>query len=239
MAALNEVRANGGSGSITYVTTPEITTPTEGATNVSTLTTIVGTQYENIFPNDIRKERVFEIAKSNSFDVVIATIKANADSAAVETQLEGDTKYYVRIKDVSQKGRESNWSPVVSFTTGKAIQANTPTLTLVGYDISPTDIGSGLTINGSAFSLNAGDQSDTHKATSWTITANSRTPVWQSLNDTTNLVSVTVPRGTLQKGTAYTVTVVYHATKFADSAPAVAQFTTSTDFGTVQAPNNY
>lgn len=236
VAALNEVKANGGSGGVNYVTTPQITNPTEGATKVSTLLTIVGTQYENIFPNDLRKNRVFEISKSASFDGDVITLNANADSASINKSLDGNTQYHVRIKDVSQKDRESNWSPVVSFTTGEAIQANTPTITLKGYNDSPDDIGSGLTIEGSAFALSDTTQSDTHASTSWVITADTRAPVWQSLNDQTNKTSIIVPRGTLQKGTAYTVTVTYHATKFADSAPAVKQFTTSTDFGTVQAP---
>lgn len=236
VAALNEVKANGGSGGVNYVTTPQITSPTEGATNVSTLLTIVGTQYENIFPNDLRKNRVFEISKSASFDGDVITLNANADSASINKSLDGNTQYHVRIKDVSQKDRESNWSPVVSFTTGEAIQANTPTITLKGYNDSPDDICSGLTIEGSAFALSDTTQSDTHASTSWVITADTRAPVWQSLNDQTNKTSIIVPRGTLQKGTAYTVTVTYHATKFADSAPAVKQFTTSTDFGTVQAP---
>lgn len=236
VAALNEVKANGGSGGVNYVTTPQVTSPTEGATKVSTLTTIVGTQYENIFANDLRKNRVFELSKSAGFDSDVVTLNANADSATVNKSLDGNTQYYVRIKDVSQKDRESNWSPVVSFTTGDAIQANTPTITLKGYNDSPDDIGSGLTIEGSAFALSDTTQSDTHASTSWVITANSRAPVWQSLNDQTNKTSIEVPKGTLQKGTAYTVTVTYHATKFADSAPAVKQFTTSNDFGTVQAP---
>lgn len=236
VAALNEVKANGGSGGVNYVTTPQITSPTEGATKVSTLTTIVGTQYENIFPNDLRKNRVFELAKTAGFDSDVVTINANADSATVQKSLDGNTQYYVRIKDVSQKDRESNWSPVISFTTGEAIQANTPTITLKGYNDSPDDICSGLTIEGSAFALSDTTQSDTHASTSWVITADTRAPVWQSLNDQTNKTSIEVPKGTLQKGTAYTVTVTYHATKFADSAPAVKQFTTSTDFGTVQAP---
>lgn len=236
VAAINEVKANGGSGGVNYVTTPQITSPTEGATKVSTLTTIVGTQYENIFANDLRKNRVFEIAKTAGFDSDVVTINANVDSATVQKSLDGNTQYYVRIKDVSQKDRESNWSPVISFTTGDAIQANTPTITLKGYNDSPDDIGSGLTIEGSAFTLSEVDQSDTHASTSWVITTDSRAPVWQSLNDQTNKTSIEVPKGTLQKGTAYTLTVTYHATKFADSAPAVKQFTTSTDFGTVQAP---
>lgn len=235
--AINEVKATGGTGgSIAYVITPEITSPTNGAQDISTKgLTVIGTGYENVFASDLRKHRVFELAKSSSFSSVAQTKNVDADSVTFDGLLEAQTKYYVRIKDVSQKGRESAWSPVVSFTTSEAIHANTPTITLKGYADSPSDIGSGLTIEASEYSVSE-SQSDTHKATSWSIAANGRTNVWESLNDSTHKTSITVPKGTLQKDTAYTLTVIYHSTNFADSAPAVKQFTTSNDFGTVQPP---
>lgn len=235
--AINEVKATGGTGgTIPYVVTPEITSPTNGAQDVSTKgLTVVGTGYENVFAGDLRKHRVFELAKSSSFSTVAQTKSVDADSVTFDGLLDAQTKYYVRIKDVSQKGRESAWSAVVSFTTSEAIHANTPTITLKGYADSPSDIGSGLTIEASPYSVSE-SQSDTHKATSWSIAANGRTNVWESLNDSTHKTSITVPKGTLQKDTAYTLTVIYHSTNFADSAPAVKQFTTSNDFGTVQPP---
>lgn len=234
---LDALEAGGsGGGGMSYVVTPKILTPTNGAVGQNTKITITGSGYENVFPTDARKHRIFELAKAKDFGTKLETKEADADSMKFDTQLEAQTKYYVRIKDVSQKEYRSNWSPVVEFTTGDVTQANTPTITLKGFADSPTDIGSGLTIEGSAYAVND-SSSDTHKATSWSIRLkNGRANVWESLNDVTNKTSIEVPKGTLQKSTAYVVTVIYHSTNFNDSSPAEHEFTTSNDFGTVQAP---
>lgn len=234
---LDALEAGGsGGGGMSYVVTPKILTPTNGAVGQNTKITITGSGYENVFPSDARKHRIFELAKAQDFGTKLETKEADADSMKFDTQLEAQTKYYARIKDVSQKEYRSNWSPVVEFTTGDVTQANTPTITLKGFADSPTDIGSGLTIEGSAYSVND-SSSDTHKATSWSIRLkNGRANVWESLNDVTNKTSIEVPKGTLQKSTAYVVTVIYHSTNFNDSSPATQEFTTSNDFGTVQAP---
>lgn len=225
-----------GGGGLSYVVTPKILTPTNGAVGQNTKITITGSGYENVFPTDARKHRIFELSKAQDFGTKLETKEADADSIKFDTQLDSQTKYYARIKDVSQKEYRSNWSPVVEFTTGDVTHANTPVITLKGFADSPTDIGSGLTIEGGAYSVND-SSADTHKATSWSIRLKSgRANVWESLNDTTNKISIEVPKGTLQKSTAYVVTVIYHSTNFNDSSPAEHEFTTSNDFGTVQAP---
>ncbi len=234
---LDALEAGGsGGGGLSYVVTPKILTPINGAVGQNTKITITGSGYENVFPTDARKHRIFELSKAQDFGTKLETKEADADSIKFDTQLEAQTKYYVRIKDVSQKEYRSNWSPVVEFTTGDVTHANTPVITLKGFADSPTDIGSGLTIEGGAYSVND-SSSDTHKATSWSIRLkNGRANVWESLNDETHKTSIEVPRGTLQKSTAYIVTVIYHSTNFNDSSPAEHEFTTSNDFGTVQAP---
>lgn len=234
---LDALEAGGsGGGGLSYVVTPKILTPTNGAVGQNTKITITGSGYENVFPTDARKHRIFELSKAQNFSTKLETKEADADSMKFDTQLEAQTKYYARIKDVSQKEYRSNWSPVVEFTTGDVTHANTPVITLKGFANSPTDIGSGLTIEGGAYSVND-SSSDTHKATSWSIRLkNGRANVWESLNDETHKTSIEVPRGTLQKSTAYVVTVIYHSTNFNDSSPAEHEFTTSNDFGTVQAP---
>lgn len=233
--ALESGGSGGGSG-LSYVVTPKILTPTNGAVGQNTRITITGSGYENVFPTDARKHRIFELAKVRDFTTKLETKEADADSIKFDTQLDAQTKYYVRIKDVSQKEYRSNWSPVVEFTIGDVTHANTPVITLKGFADSPTDIGSGLTIEGGAYSVNDSSE-DTHKATSWSIRLKTgRANVWESLNDTTNKTSIEVPKGTLQKSTAYIVTVIYHSTNFNDSSPAEQEFTTSNDFGTVQAP---
>lgn len=234
---IDAIEAGGtGGGGLSYVVTPKILTPTNGAVGQNTKITITGSGYENVFPTDARKHRIFELSKAQDFSTKLETKEADADSMKFDTQLEAQTKYYARIKDVSQKEYRSNWSPVVEFTTGDVTHANTPVITLKGFANSPTDIGSGLTIEGGAYSVND-SSSDTHKATSWSIRLkNGRANVWESLNDETHKTSIEVPKGTLQKSTAYIVTVIYHSTNFNDSSPAEHEFTTSNDFGTVQAP---
>ena len=233
---LDALESGGSGGGMSYVVTPKILTPTNGAVGQNTKITITGSGYENVFPTDARKHRIFELSKAQDFGTKLETKEADADSMKFDTQLDAQTKYYARIKDVSQKEYRSNWSPVVEFTTGDVTHANTPVITLKGYADSPTDIGSGLTIEGGAYSVND-SSGDTHKATSWSIRLKSgRANVWESLNDETNKTSIEVPKGTLQKSTAYVVTVIYHSTNFNDSSPAEHEFTTSNDFGTVQAP---
>ena len=226
-----------GGDTMNYVVTPTITTPTANQTGVSTLPTIAATPYKNVFEDDARNYRIFQIANSTSFSPLLVDQQVNSDNYSVTTQLTPNTALYVRIKDVSTGGYESKWSSVVKFTTAQGVVANTPVVTLHGYQDSPTDILSGLTITTSAYSV-AGGTLDTHKATSWSISTKegTRSVVWQSLNDTTNKTSITVPEGTLAKATAYTLSVTFHGTTSFDSAPAVVDFTTSADFGTVNAP---
>lgn len=235
--AINEVKANSSSSGNNYVVTPIIITPTNGAVGQSTRINIVGGAYKNVFPDDARKHRVFEVCKDNSFASNVIRGEVNADSWKVDQVLDPTTKYYVRIKDISTAGYESLYSTVVNFTTGARTGAVSPTITLMGYNDSPTDIGSGLKIKGSDYEINDSGESDTHKATSWSIRNSiTRANVWESLNDSTNKTQITVPKGTLQKSTKYTVSVIYHSTNFVDSAASEQDFTTSNDFGTVQAP---
>lgn len=226
-----------GGDTMNYVVTPTITTPTANQTGVSTLPTVAASPYKNVFEDDARNYRVFQIANNTSFSPLLVDQQVNADNFSVTTQLTPNTILYVRVKDVSTGGYESKWSSVVKFTTAQGVIANTPVVTLHGYADSPTDILSGLTITTNAYSV-AGGTLDTHKATSWSISTKegTRGVVWQSLKDTTNKTSITVPEGTLAKATAYTLSVTFHGTTSFDSAPAVVDFTTSADFGTVNAP---
>lgn len=180
---------------------------------------------------------MFQVASDSGFGSLLVNQNVNADSYAVTSQLTPSTKLYCRVRDVAVSGLQSEWSNTVAFTTAAGVVANTPVVTLHGYNDSPTDILSGLTITTSAYSV-SGDALDAHRATSWVIATKdgTRANVWQSLEDTTNKTSITVPDGTLQKGTAYTLSVTFHGTTSFDSSPAVVEFTTSTDFGTVNPP---
>lgn len=236
-AAKEYTDQNAGGGTMAYVLTPTITTPAHDATDVSTLPTIAASAYRNVFETDARQHRVFQVASDSGFGTLLVNQNVNADSYAVTSQLTPSTKLYCRVRDVAVSGLQSEWSNTVAFTTAAGVVANTPVVTLHGYADSPTDILSGLTITTNEYSVSGGAL-DAHRATSWSIATKdgTRANVWQSLEDTTNKTSITVPDGTLQKGTAYTLSVTFHGTTAFDSSPAVVEFTTSADFGTVNAP---
>ena len=229
-----EIGAGSGEAS-TLVVKPEIITPTEGAVNVASLPTLQASAFKCLLTTETRLHREFEL-NTVIPDASVLTKQVNADSITLDSRLNPNTQYKWRCRDVTNNGLKSAWTSWTSFTTAQGQTVTTPTITLKGYQDSPTDILSGLTIEGSAFAVTEGE--DTHKATSWSIAKKigTRSNVWESLNDTINKTSITVPEGTLEKGTAYTLTVIYHGTATYDSAPAVVDFTTSSDFGTVNAP---
>lgn len=229
-----EIGAGSGEAS-TLVVKPEIITPTEGAINVASLPTLQATAFKCLLTTETRLHREFKL-NTVTPDASVLTKQVNTDSITLDSRLNPNTQYKWRCRDVTNNGLKSAWTSWTSFTTAQGQTVTTPTITLKGYQASPTDILSGLTIEGSAFAVTEGE--DTHKATSWSIAKKigTRSNVWESLNDTVNKTSITVPEGTLEKGTAYTLTVIYHGTAAYDSAPAVVDFTTSSDFGTVNAP---
>lgn len=229
-----EIGAGSGEAS-TLVVKPEIITPTEGAVNVASLPTLQATAFKCLLTTETRLHREFEL-NTVTPDASVVTKQVNADSITLDNRLDPNTQYKWRCRDVTNNGLKSAWTSWTSFTTAQGQTVTTPTITLKGYQDSPTDILSGLTIEGSAFAVAEGV--DTHRATSWSIVKKigTRSNVWESLNDTTHKTQITVPDGTLEKGTAYTLTVIYHGTAAYDSAPAVVDFTTSSDFGTVNVP---
>lgn len=235
--ALNEIKQTGGAGgNSSYVLTPEITSPVTGSVGQNVKPTIAGTAFTSVVPGDTRKHRTFELSKEQNFATVAASKNVNADSWTVETALDATTLYYARIKDVGVKGGTSAYSVAVSFTTGAAVGPLTPTLTLKGYNDSPDDIGSGLKIVASPYTVSDGS-SDIHKATSWSIKkTGGMDNVWEELNSKDYKTEVIVPEGTLEPGVSYTVSCIYHSTSYSDAAPAQLKFTTSTDFGHVITP---
>ena len=238
--AINELKQTGGTGggggNANYVLTPEITSPVTGAVGQNVKPVISGSPFISVVPGDSRKHRVFEISKDADFATKAVEKNINADSWTVETALDASTKFYVRIKDIGIKGGASGYSVAVNFTTGTAQGPLTPTLTLKGFNDSPTDIGSGLKITASPYTT-ADGSSDIHKATSWSIKKTGAVDnVWEELNSVDYKTEVIVPDGTLEPGTAYTVTCIYHSTSFTDAAPAQVNFTTSTDFGHIVTP---
>lgn len=233
----HKLDTSGGAGGTRYVLAPKITSPSADAVGQNVKPLISGTGFTSLVPGDARKHRIFEVSKSKDFNSLVINAQENADSYTVVTALDPNTKYYVRIKDVAVKGGASDYSLTVAFTTGAAVGPLTPSLSVYGFNNSPTDIGSGVRITATPYTISNGSP-DTHRATSWSVKKTGDiTNVWELKDSTSYLTEVRVPDGTLEPGTQYTAECIYHSTTYPDAAPAQITFTTSLDFGKVNTPD--
>jgi len=168
---------------------PTVTSPAEGSTtNAGLRPIIVGTPYASVYSSDVRDYREFQVdLATGDFSSPVVNEQVNADSFTLTSTLDPDTEHKVRIRDVAVNGAVSTFSEVVSFTTAN-IFVDEPTVSVEG---SPSDVPENPEITTSSFSV-TGD-TDTHASTDWEVirTSDSVT-VFESLNDTSNLTSITV-----------------------------------------------
>lgn len=232
----------GGSSSATYIKTPVILSPVNEATGVSVLATIRVSEYENLFESDAWANRHVQIATVGEFtseSIVYDHMEKATEFQVTEPPLPANTTLYIRAKDYSEDGLESEWSNIVMFTTGDAITVNKPELQLFGWHESTSDFVQTVKATASEFSVTQG-QIDNHIKTDWWIeqaTTRSNAHIWESMGDTTNLTSITTPEiEALQPSTKYVFCCVYYGEKFGASPVSMKEFTTSDDFGKVNTP---
>ena len=233
----------GGSGGPTqYIKTPVILSPVNEATGVSVLATIRVSEYENLFESDAWANRHVQIATVGEFtseSIVYDHMEKATEFQVTDPPLPANTTLYIRAKDYSEDGLESEWSNIVMFTTGDAITVNKPELQLFGWHESTSDFVQTIKATGSEFSVTQG-QIDNHIKTDWWIeqaTTRSNVHIWESMSDTSNLTSITTPEiEALQPSTKYVFCCVYHGEKYGASPVSMKEFTTSADFGKVNTP---
>jgi len=111
-------------------------------------------------------------------------------------------------------------------TSVAPIYIQTPTLTATG---TPTDVPETPTLTTSAFSVYNG--TDTHASTDWQVIKTSDSSVvWESLGNTSNKLSITVPAGVLQVSTAYTFKARHNGATYGSSALVSVSGTTKSAF---------
>ena len=239
-----EVGGGGGGsgGSTQYIKTPVILSPVNEATGVSVLATIRVSEYENLFESDAWANRHVQIATVGEFtaeSIVYDHMEMATEFQVTEPALPANTVCYVRAKDYSADGLESEWSNIVMFTTGEAITVNKPELQLFGWHESTSDFVQTVKATASEFSVTQG-QIDNHIKTDWWIeqaTTRSNVHIWESMGDMVNLTSITTPEvEALQPSTKYVFCCVYYGERFGASPVAMKEFTTSDDFGKVNQP---
>lgn len=150
--------------------TPTITSPNNGSTNVNSTITITSSSFSSSDSSDIHTSSDWELATDNGFGTKVKTSTASTVDKTTwnVTGLTSNTLYYVRVRHNGSDSGATEWSSANSFTTKAPEvvgQVAKPAIT------SPTNGTTGLntsfTISASAFSSSA--NGDSHKATDWEV----------------------------------------------------------------------
>lgn len=191
------------------VATPTITYPSAGATNIPNSFTIQASAFATV-PAGIstHEESRFQVARDVGFtDLVVNSLvtTGNLTQLPVSSLVAGQ-QYYMRVKYYALNGSESAYSNYVAFTVSSQTIAK-PVLT---SNSGTVDVGSTPAFTGSAFTaIPVG--TDSHVSSTWVLRdATTTSVVWQSVNDSMNKVSITVPAGVLSVSTSYTMEVQYN-----------------------------
>ena len=193
--------------------------------------------YKCLLESEQRLHREFEIATVTEPSETKFTKEINADTVSIDSQLDPQTQFKWRCRDVTVNNLRSAWTAWTTFTTGNAIQVDTPTVTCSD---GTTDVPETPTFTASAFAItpDQGNTASQHQSTTWRLldVGDSSAQVWQSENDTTNKTSITLARGTLQAGKTYIMQAIYNSVSYGSSAAGSVQFTTATEFTHVAQP---
>ena len=78
--------------------------------------------------------------------------------------------------------------------------------------VTVTGVGLGAKITATGANLNIPNHPEkSHGSTTWTLYSNAGTVLWQSIKNTTNLLSIDIPNNKLERATDYKVGVIFHS----------------------------
>lgn len=193
-------------GYTSLVVKPQITSPSNGSSNVSTQTELTASAYKCIISEEARKHREFQLVKDSdpNFGAPFFSKQVNADKVALDSALEATTSYRWRCRDISVNGLYSKWSDIATFTTNVGVTVNTPTVTV-------SDNGDKYVIDGAEASL-SNSQNVNHTKSEFVVCKTSApdVEVWSRKDTTPKLTSVDVPKTNLEVGTEYIAKVRYY-----------------------------
>lgn len=162
--------------------------------------------------------------------------KVNLESITVPAGiLQKSTKYIAEVRYKGLTYNYSNWVSSNVFTTKAQFDmVLKPTLTVTG---APDDTPETPELRTSEFQYYSDSGTpDTHELTDWLIYQGSQL-VWQSLNNSTNKTSITVPKGTLKVTTAYKAKARHKGALYGYSEYAEVDFVTRSQFTSIAAPS--
>lgn len=211
------------------VVPPTVTSPSAGQTNILLEPTLTANSFKtDPLDTDTHQSTDWQVATDVGFTNIVAQSlndTLNLTSWQVTPQLTTGQTYYARVRYLGANYGASGYSSTVSFTT--VDQNAAPTI------IEPTD-GEADVVENPTLTISAftSPVAETHISTDWEVRRTSdNSVVWQSLDDTVNLTSITIPTGNLDTSTQYTVRVRYYGSLLGQSQWASLRFTTDEDFG--------
>ena len=184
-----------------YINTPSITTPTNGANNLTPYVAFVSNAFSTNVAGQTHLSSDWQVATDSGFTTVVKSVTDSTGNKTAWTVTDGlpsNTTYYARVRYKSNGGYLSNWSTTIILST-KAYYVTTPSITSpVG---GATNLGPTVTITTSAFSSDV--TGETHTSTDWQLSTVSdfSSIAFQSLDNTTDKTSWTTPD--LAAGTTY------------------------------------
>ncbi|MEF8794319.1 hypothetical protein, partial [Thiohalorhabdus sp.] len=188
------------------VDTPEITYPSDGATDVETVLTIEGSAFSPLYSTDTRNYRRFQVqVAGGDWSTLVVDNQEDADN--YEVSLDPDTSYEARIKDVDTDGVGSDWSPVISWTTTAAYVSQP---TIVSPSGGETSVSTSPTLEGDAYDVTNGTTTDyPHIASQFKVYLVSDGSEVYGSGELSAIESHTLPDETLSQGTDYEWEVRY------------------------------
>lgn len=211
---------------------PVITYPTTGTDNIGTSITVTGSDYKSLYGYD-QSDAQIQVSEDSDFATTeIDTVAGSATTTFDITDLTILTTYYCRIRYQDSADRWSSWSTRVLFTTAN-VYIDAPTNT------SPASLETNITetpeLTSDAFECING--ADTHASSDWEVYSDSGLTilVWSSYDDTSNLITATIPAGILNPGsTNYHWRCRHTGTTYGDSVWSTAtKFTTQDQFSVI------
>lgn len=209
------------------IVTPDIISPTIGTEGVSGNLMLQASAFRTspIGAGSVLKSE-WQIASDPGFATIASQGEVTTGDVTRYTAsgLEGNTRYYARMRYFGVGMAASNWSAVVWFSTSATSIAK-PTLTIVGdsFNVKQTP-----KFDGSVFSVSPAG-SDTHVSSTW-ILMEGGTEVWRLNNSPTDKLSTVLPKGVLQTSKQYTMQVQYNGGVSSSMLSDKLSFTTAASF---------
>ena len=231
VSSLNETNAtitylgaiSGSGGNSIILTQPVISSPISGTVDFIGEVTSNSYATSNTYKGTLDYVE-WQLATDNLFENIIDTKNNTLALSYTPINTTPSTEYYVRVRYGSDN-HLSNWSNAVNFTTPAAV-IYTPTIS--SPSTGATDLGKNIAITSSNYSIFG--HSETHLNSDWQIASdvNFTNILFESLNDTSNLLSWTTPNLTVS--TTYYVRVKYKSTTYESAYSNAISFTTKAQF---------